>query len=253
MESSEPEPTRTCGACHKEVAEANFALHESHCKRFLSVCPDCDEAVPRELLSQHREEQHSQVKCSKCNKKMERCHLEDHEADDCPERLQACQFCELEVAWRNLHEHAVACGSRTERCSDCGRYVKLSDQPEHKSTCSTADDKKDSPQAAGGPADTGDRVSCRGCRRLLLSDEINQHLRFCYSASPLLYDEEEEEEEDFYRDQLSAAYKATYSQVGGDPDQISTCPHCHLALPLSTLKWHEAKCRIHVFLKDREG
>ncbi|XP_015245372.1 PREDICTED: TRAF-type zinc finger domain-containing protein 1-like [Cyprinodon variegatus] len=156
METSEPEPTRTCGSCHKEVAEANFALHESHCRRFLSVCPDCDEAVPRELLSQHREEQHTQVKCSKCNKKMERCHLEDHE-------------------------------------------------------------------------------------------------RFCYLASPLLYDEEEEEEEDFYRDQLSAAYKATYSQVGGDPDQISTCPHCHLALPLSTLKWHEAKCRIHVFLKDREG
>ena len=24
-----------------------------------------------------------------------------------------------------------------------------------------------------------------------------------------------------------------------DPDQISCCPHCHLALPLPTLRWHQ--------------
>lgn len=46
---------------HKEVAEANFALHETHCSRFLCLCPDCDEAVPKDQLSQHREEQHTQV------------------------------------------------------------------------------------------------------------------------------------------------------------------------------------------------
>lgn len=44
---------------HKMVAEANFALHETHCKRFLCLCPDCEETVPRELLDQHREEQHT--------------------------------------------------------------------------------------------------------------------------------------------------------------------------------------------------
>lgn len=26
---------------------------------------------------------------------------------------------------------------------------------------------------------------------------------------------------------------------GDDPDQISPCPHCHLALPLLTLRWHQ--------------
>nr|XP_054586872.1 uncharacterized protein LOC129152458 isoform X1 [Nothobranchius furzeri] len=25
-------------------------------------------------------------------------------------------------------------------------------------------------------------------------------------------------------------------------DQTDTCPHCHLGLPLDTLRWHEAKC-----------
>ena len=47
---------------HKMVAEANFALHETHCKRFLCLCPDCDEAVPRQQLDQHREEEHTLVR-----------------------------------------------------------------------------------------------------------------------------------------------------------------------------------------------
>lgn len=33
---------------------------------------------------------------------------------------------------------------------------------------------------------------------------------------------------------------------GGDPDQIRACPHCHLALPVSTLQWHEV-----MFLKHQ--
>ncbi|KAM4741989.1 XIAP-associated factor 1 isoform 2-T2 [Anableps anableps] len=262
------EPTRTCGTCHKEVAEANFALHETHCKRFLSLCPDCDEAVPRDQLSQHREKQHTQVKCTKCNKKMERCHLEDHEAEECPERLQKCQFCELEVAWKQLQEHSVVCGSRTELCRDCGRYVKLSDQPEHSSTCSAADDE-DSTQTASRAPDTKNRVSCRSCRRSFLAGEVDQHKLECYQASQLAYEEVNEkwkDENDFSKqqsqDQLSSAYKATSQSYtgrrgpwvsGGDQDQISTCPHCHLALPIPTLKWHETKCQIHIVLKDRDG
>ncbi|MEQ2280641.1 hypothetical protein AMECASPLE_022001 [Ameca splendens] len=268
------EPTRTCGACHKEVAEVNFALHETHCKRFLSLCPDCGETVPSDQLSQHREEQHTQVKCSKCNKKMERCHLVDHEAEECPERLQMCQFCELEVAWKQLQEHSVVCGSRTELCRDCGRYVKLSDQPAHSSTCSAADEE-DTPQAASSaPHTTENIVSCRSGRRTFLAEEINQNeddqLEY-YQTSQLAYEEAKpkeemlEDEDDFYKpqsqNQLSSAYKATSLSYAGrwapwiseDKDQISTCPHCHLALPLPTLKWHEAKCRIHIVLKDREG
>ncbi|KAM4590062.1 XIAP-associated factor 1 [Fundulus diaphanus] len=283
------EPTRTCGACHKKVAEANFALHESHCQRFLCLCPDCDEAVPRDQLSQHREEQHAQVKCSKCNKKMERCHLADHEAEECPDRLEKCQFCELEVPWKQLQEHCVVCGSRTELCRDCGSYVKLSDQPQHGLTCSAADEE-DSPQHASSAPDTSDDVpksaqsalhvrniaenivSCKTCRTSFLAERMDRHKLECYGESQLVYREVDpmedklEDEDDFSeqqnQDQLSSAYKATSLSYtgrlapwgsGGDPDQISTCPHCHLALPFPTLKWHEAKCRIHMVLKGRDG
>ena len=42
--------------------------------------------------------------------------------------------------------------------------------------------------------------------------------------------------------QLSSNYKVfspSDTASGGDPDQILTCPHCHLALPLLTLQRHQ--------------
>uniref|UniRef100_A0A671Y3Q5 XIAP associated factor 1 n=1 Tax=Sparus aurata TaxID=8175 RepID=A0A671Y3Q5_SPAAU len=260
------EATRTCGLCHKEVAEANFALHETHCSRFLCLCPDCDEAVPKDQLSQHREEQHTQVRCSKCNRKMERCRLADHQSDECVERPQSCHFCELELPWKQLDEHQLVCGSRTELCRDCGRYVTLRDQAEHGLTCS------DTVNGAGPPQTTSKKpannttltVNCGRCMASIPPEEVEEHERECVPADrsddeedeP---EEEEKEEDDLYRGgataaSLSSAYKvASLSDRPnggpwgdrGDPDQISTCPHCHLALPLCTLRWHEVSFLHH--------
>lgn len=58
--------------------------------------------------------------------------------DECTERPEICEFCQLEQPLSNLKEHQVACGSRTERCSDCGQYVKLMDQLDHPQICSTS-------------------------------------------------------------------------------------------------------------------
>ncbi|XP_013879139.1 XIAP-associated factor 1 [Austrofundulus limnaeus] len=264
------EATQTCMKCHKEVAEANFALHETHCNRFLCLCPDCNESVPRDQLSQHREEQHTQVRCSKCNKKMERCHLMDHESEECVERLHKCPFCELEVPWKELQEHSLVCGSRTELCRDCGRYVQLRDQPDHSCTRSAPDDSQGPPQAAGAGHDTKPPVSCSTCLGSFPAEDFVKHQEECFPAKRFVNEEdereeEEEESEDFTQrssPQLSSAYRATSlihsasrgpGSDGGNPEQISTCPHCHLALPLQTLTWHEVKCRTHIFLKYREA
>ncbi|XP_039987599.1 XIAP-associated factor 1 isoform X2 [Xiphias gladius] len=256
--------------CHKEVAETNFALHETHCSRFLCLCPDCDEAVPREQLNQHREEQHTQVRCSKCNQKMECCHLMDHESDECVERLQTCQFCELELPWKELDKHSQVCGSRTELCRDCNRYVKLRDQPEHNSTCSATNNGSSPPQTTSTPPNkTKVTVSCSGCMMSFPAEDIEKHELECVQASRWDYYKEAKLEEEKVQDEggfcrqvtplrLSSTYKATSLADrlgrgpwgdGGDPDQISTCPHCHLALPLFTLRWHKAKCQIYILLK----
>ncbi|KAG7235376.1 hypothetical protein INR49_032716 [Caranx melampygus] len=241
------EATRTCGQCHREVAEANFALHETHCSRFLCVCPDCDESVPKEQLDQHREEQHTEVRCSKCNQKMERRHLMDHE-----------------LPVKELGQHREVCGSRTELCRECNRYVKLRDLAEHGLTCSAADAGSGPPHADNASPHTTaqSRVSSssRGHNTSVQDEDVTNHMPIPATTWDD-YDSEDSEDgssrlEEF--GQLSSAYKSTsmsagsyYSRSGrgGDPDQISTCPHCHLALPVLTLQWHQTKCQIYTLLK----
>ncbi|XP_042370064.1 XIAP-associated factor 1-like, partial [Plectropomus leopardus] len=183
---------------------------------------------------------------------------------ECEERLQSCQFCELELPWKELDEHCLVCGSRTELCRDCGRYVTLRDRPEHDLTCSAADN-------SSGPLKTNSKLSlnktkitatCSRCMESFPAEDLELHELECVPATRLDKEEaapqEKQSEEDFSTSALSRAYKAISLSHrpgrgpwgdGGDPDQISTCPHCHLALPLFTLRWHEVKCQIHIRLK----
>lgn len=76
------------------------------------------------------------------------------QSEECAERLHKCPFCELEVPWKDLHEHSLVCGSRTELCGDCGRYVQLRALPGHSSICSANNESPSPPQTAGGGQDT---------------------------------------------------------------------------------------------------
>ncbi|RVE64733.1 hypothetical protein OJAV_G00128440 [Oryzias javanicus] len=256
MDNKEEEVTRTCGLCHRDVAESNFALHESHCSRFLCLCPDCAEPVPRDQLAQHKDEQHAQVKCNKCNSKMERRHLSDHQSDECLERLQKCSFCELEVRFRELDEHLLVCGSRTELCNDCNRYVKLRDLQDHSFTCSASGNHPsagDEPDIAGAALDFSRWKSS-------FSDEDTEKHELEHFSETVEDDEKERVEEKDYRFSWKHASEpgaSSYSHSHGswedreDPDQISSCPHCHLALPVRTLRWHKVRCQTHVLLKTK--
>lgn len=204
---------------------------------------------------------------------MQRCHLEDHQSDECVERLQSCQYCDLELPWKELDEHSLVCGSRTERCRDCGRYVTLRDLPSHGLTCSDADSNGSGPPNSNGkpPAsNTKLMVTCRRCQASFPVEDLEEHELGCVPVTgfddeedelPSEDREDEDEAEGGLEDirSLSSAYKAATAASGrptmipwdngGDPNQITTCPHCHLALPLMTLRWHERKCQIHILLK----
>ncbi|XP_053729856.1 XIAP-associated factor 1 isoform X1 [Synchiropus splendidus] len=241
------EPTRTCDLCKKDVAEVNFSLHEAHCRRFLCLCPDCEEPVPKEQLALHREEEHAMVKCSKCNKKMEKRLLDDHEVEECVERMQECEFCQMELPFKDLHEHTVACGSRTELCIDCGRYVKLKDQQTHDQTCSGSSD------TSAPPKTETVMVNCSQCSQAIAADDLDQHELECLPDSQIKQEE---------HSRSSAAPQVGVNEIshrlsdrganlphcnGEDPTALRCCPHCHLLLPLFTLQWHEVKCRRHVW------
>ncbi|MGH0186482.1 UNVERIFIED_CONTAM: hypothetical protein FKN15_021696, partial [Acipenser sinensis] len=100
----------------KEVLASNFSLHESHCWRFLSVCPLCDEPVPKDQLQEHRDTEHCK-------------------SEQCAERLVSCEFCDVELPLSKLQEHGDACGSRTQRCPDCNRYVMHREQERRSREC----------------------------------------------------------------------------------------------------------------------
>lgn len=88
--------------------------------------------------------------------------------------------------------------------------------------------------------------------------ECVQASRWDYYKEAKLEEEKVQDEGGFCRQvtplRLSSTYKATSLADrlgrgpwgdGGDPDQISTCPHCHLALPLFTLRWHKVTSLHH--------
>ncbi|MFT7803684.1 XIAP-associated factor 1 isoform X2 [Arapaima gigas] len=252
------EDSKICSHCKKKVALSNFILHESHCHRFLSFCPDCNETVPQEQMEEHRSEQHTLVRCTKCSKKVERCHLEDHKLEECEGRMQLCKFCQLEMPFRDLDEHTVTCGSRTEHCGDCGRYVQLRDQKNHALQCSPVPREENRQDTAVHSQKQKSTLQlCFNCMKTYPLDQMWQHQQNCSVSSPPGDDKDDVNQQD---PQNANFLSFTFSQRESktlvkrdleDMDQIDTCLYCHLALPLTTLQWHKVKCKAFERLKKK--
>ncbi|KAI4902339.1 hypothetical protein NFI96_014073, partial [Prochilodus magdalenae] len=228
------------GDSNKEVAKVNFPMHEAHCKRFLCLCPDCGDSVHKDQLEEHKVEQHTVVRCQSCNEKMERCKLSDHETNECKERLQSCEFCELELPLSALKDHTLTCGSRTERCPDCRQYVTLKDKTAHALICSSAlyeddDSKKEElvyENLSGVPEDNLQDDLKFGAYLTFDRNDLKDDL-----SQAFLHDEFEEPS-DFSFLTHKKKEKGGGAAAFGDWNQINTCPNCHLALPQLTLQWH---------------
>ncbi|NWY51170.1 XAF1 factor, partial [Chionis minor] len=119
----------------RDVSPANFSLHEAHCLRFLTLCPECDEPVAQKDMKDHQTEAHKQVRCNLCHQSMQQYQLEHHETKECHGRATKCKICELEMPFNKLQEHLNTCASRTERCWECNKYIMYKDQNKHKDTC----------------------------------------------------------------------------------------------------------------------
>ncbi|XP_066552047.1 XIAP-associated factor 1 [Amia ocellicauda] len=251
--------SKVCSNCKKKVAVANFALHEPHCLRFLGLCPDCDEPVPHDQLEEHRQTEHSQVRCPQCKKKVENCKLEEHKSEQCENRVLGCEFCQLELPFRKLQEHREQCGSKTQQCPDCGRYIKLRDVDAHALTCTpTAPTESEVLEDTAAPiprAPTQKPSSelCWYCMKSFPPEQLKAHQVDCYTESPPKdeprYQQDPRPHFGVPRSSRSTPYPlwgckgpGWEETEGADLDEIRTCSNCHLALPVATLRWHEAKC-----------
>ncbi|XP_057621666.1 TRAF-type zinc finger domain-containing protein 1 [Chionomys nivalis] len=140
-EFPDDQAARLCDNCKKEIPVFNFTIHEIHCQRNIGVCPVCKEPFPKSDMDIHMATEHCQVTC-KCNKKLEKRHLQQHTETECPLRLAVCQHCDLELSVLKLKEHEDYCGARTELCGSCGRNVLVKELKTHPEVCGRVEEEK---------------------------------------------------------------------------------------------------------------
>ena len=61
-------------------------------------------------------------------------HLDAHKLETCKKRQAQCFYCDLSLDFDKFQEHLNFCGSRTELCSLCSRYIQLKDKSKHETS-----------------------------------------------------------------------------------------------------------------------
>lgn len=273
---------RVCQNCKRDVAAANFPLHEAHCLRFLAVCPQCDERLAAAAMQEHLAHAHQQVRCKLCHRLMQQYLLERHQAEECQERSAKCSFCELDLPYHKLQAHLDACGSRTTLCWDCHKYVMYRALEEHQRTCQ-AKVKLQWPPAAAPPVNANQQ-----CNHLVPEEQCLAQPREGHPCPPLLgpLPTESASPASPLRDAPGTSSTAVHKRVERDVrpkrqdkeltsvgrpllkpprskkvpsrlafttgpqaledsayDHLVTCSQCNILLPGPTLQKHEKKCR----------
>ena len=71
----------------------------------------------------------------------------------------SCQYCELDLPFSEMAAHVEYCGSRTDKCEKCNRYVQKKDLEEHLSNDCNFPATKQEKLAAVAPISRGDSLS----------------------------------------------------------------------------------------------
>ncbi|XP_074778994.1 XIAP-associated factor 1 isoform X1 [Athene noctua] len=189
------EESKFCKNCKRDVSAANFSLHEAHCLRFLTLCPECDEPVAQKDIKDHQMEAHKQARCKLCHQSMQQHQLEHHETEECQQRVIKCEICELEMPFNKLQEHLNTCTSRTEKCWACNKYIMYKDWNKHKEICQNSSlpyhkdvnfqtSEASTKTTFSSPTGTGGSL-CQKCNKSFPDDQYSQHLSECGVAHKL--------------------------------------------------------------------
>eukprot|EP00698_Gefionella_okellyi_P025039 TRINITY_DN903_c0_g1_i2.p1 TRINITY_DN903_c0_g1~~TRINITY_DN903_c0_g1_i2.p1 ORF type:complete len:499 (-),score=98.94 TRINITY_DN903_c0_g1_i2:1582-3078(-) len=120
-----------CSVCGSQIPAANKSLHELMCRRHKFQCPVCSLLVSLSEKDAHLQ-LHTEKQCRWCTFTAPQ--IETHELV-CEFQPRVCDFCELSYPQDQFIEHETVCGSRTERCTTCGVYVRLRDLQTHPQIC----------------------------------------------------------------------------------------------------------------------
>lgn len=131
----------------------NYEIHSVHCLRNFYLCSKCNKIVGNSQRFEHDKENHENITCAYCSFQLEKWNLQDHLLNYCSQSKYnirfsgnivctnfcidtfigkiKCKICEIEVEASSLEEHEDYCGSRTEKCLDCDKFVMLKYQSLH--------------------------------------------------------------------------------------------------------------------------
>lgn len=76
-------------------------------------------------------------------------------SSECSQRLVLCQYCDLEIVYRQSKEHEDYCGARTEPCLQCKANVMLKEKDVHAFLCGslTPPEERNNSRAKFSPRD----------------------------------------------------------------------------------------------------
>lgn len=97
------------------------------------LCKECGEPIPTSQQEEHFEEYHAKEKCD-CGQLVEKMNLDEHKEKECPNRDVECEYCELTLPFNKMSSHVEYCGSRTQKCDACDRFIQMKDFTEHENT-----------------------------------------------------------------------------------------------------------------------
>ncbi|OMJ72241.1 hypothetical protein SteCoe_29350 [Stentor coeruleus] len=123
-----------CPNCKKDIPSEIFELHEAHCSRFIVLCTQCKQSIPKIKKKDHDKEFHKKAKCPYCSESIDITELPLHKTI-CNAKPRPCLYCGAIMDLQSLLDHEDHCGSRTEACDICGKNIVIKDLPEHFQNC----------------------------------------------------------------------------------------------------------------------
>lgn len=74
---------------------------------------------------------HALVVCTHCRFEFSKNNIESHQAN-CTSRPAECSFCLLNISYKDKFDHEYICGSKTELCVECKKYIQIKNYDSHK-------------------------------------------------------------------------------------------------------------------------
>lgn len=81
MTSEQPEPTKKCGTCQRDIEQSKFRMHEIGCARNNYKCQICGDIVAKAEKEEHDKEAHVKVSCQFCSFTTDKNKFGSHEAE----------------------------------------------------------------------------------------------------------------------------------------------------------------------------